>query len=644
MWRGGCMIWGSTGPSFRRCCAAGDRKGELTRHKQFGAAAAHGAKRLDACFAILGHHGGIPDKTDVKNALDSLDREVLTHAIQASRAEMGAIPSIEALVSADPNSFDLAVRLLFSCLVDADWLDTGRHEASTLGMEPPPIPPALDADKRLAVLLDFVRARSAGCVNRALASVRNQILHACMQGADLPPGLFSLTVPTGGGKTLSSLAFALKHAEEYGLRRIIYVSPYLSIIEQNAKVIAESLDAETGAVLEHHSLAEPSGDNEASSAADRLAENWDAPLVLTTSVQFYESLFTNQPRRCRKLHNIARSVVILDECQTLPPGLTAPTTQMLQQACEYLGCTMVLCTATQPAWERDEKVLKEGLSGVREIVPPELELFSRLRRVRVQWPRRDTPDWKWSDVAERMADTTQALCVVNAKKSARELYLELNRSTSGAFHLSTTMCPAHRLMVLEKIRWRLKEGIECRVISTQLIEAGVDVDFPVVLRELAPLEGIVQAAGRCNREGLLPDAGGQVIVFRSVDGGMPRDGWYRNGRDVVQQDFLNAGREPDIGEPLPHLREYYHRLYHTGDVDQKQLCAVRRQLQFRALSDGYQLIEEQGTTAVVPLSWEPGAQAIGQLLDELRRCPSRAAYRRLGQICRQPVSLGCPPA
>jgi CRISPR-associated endonuclease/helicase Cas3 len=291
-----------------------------------------------------------------------------------------------ALLSPPPlrDSFhaDLFTRLVFSCLVDADWSDTAEHERKAKWFGPEPGPPRLDAENWLRQLLDFIAERAKAC-NPRIATIRDEILQACLEAAHLPPGLFSLTVPTGGGKTLSALAFALKHATAHRLadgqphfRRLIYVAPYLSIIDQNARVIRQALGAgnDEAAVFEHHSLAEPPGDEDANDtdreAAARRAENWDAPVIITTSVQFFESLFANKPSRCRKLHNIARSVVLLDECQTLPPDLVAPTCMMLKQVAAELGASIVLCTATQPAFDHAD--MPERLVNVREIIPKQL--------------------------------------------------------------------------------------------------------------------------------------------------------------------------------------------------------------------------------------------------------------------------------
>jgi CRISPR-associated endonuclease/helicase Cas3 len=277
---------------------------------------------------------------------------------------------------------------------------------------------------------------------------------------------------------------------------VIYVAPYLSIIEQNGDVIRKALGVgkDDLDVFEHHSLADPPGDENqhetARGAAARRAENWDAPVVVTTNVQFFESLFSNKPGRCRKLHNMTKSVILLDECQSLPPGLVAPSCQMLKQVADVMGSTVVLCTATQPAFDH-EKLDPDRLVAT-EIIPANLDLFKKLKRVELEWPDANKR-WTWVEVADRMLKGRASLCVVNTKKAAKAVFDELKaRKVRGVFHLSTAMCPAHRLAKLNEIRARLKKGKKTYLVSTQLIEAGVDVSFPVVLRELGPLEGIIR--------------------------------------------------------------------------------------------------------------------------------------------------------
>jgi CRISPR-associated endonuclease/helicase Cas3 len=611
---------------------------EKTYHKQAGAAKALDWRHWSVAFAIAGHHGGIPDPALLTDQVKGPSGQLVATAVWQS-----ATHDCPALASLSPNppvledklTVDLVTRLLFSCLVDADWTDTSAHDDRIHGRDAYPAGPSLDPVERFECLRAFIRGRAEVCPEPLLARVRDEVLSACLNAAQKNPGLFSLTVPTGGGKTLSGLAFALKHAATHGLRRVIYVVPYLSILDQNARVIRESLaiGRDDPAIFEHHSLAEPPGDEDsnetARQAAARRAENWDAPVILTTSVQFFESLFSNKPGRCRKLHNIARSVVLLDECQTLPPELVRPTCSMLGQLASQWGCTIVLCTATQPAFDHAD--MPERLQDVTEIAPAELDLFTRLRRVHVAWPKRTDAPLDWPTVAARMRDGKAALCIVNTRRAARELFAAL-QPEGDAFHLSTSMCPAHRLTVLDEVRRRLEQRKPCFLVSTQLIEAGVDIDFPLVLRELAPLEAIVQAAGRCNREGRLKGPGGRVEVFRSAAAVAeptkyyPPDRWYKAGRSVLETNFLNAGREPRLDVPED-IKEYFERLYRAGDLGQN-IQSARERLAFPEVAGAYRLIDEDGE-AVVVATWKEKEADIAALLEEVHVRPTRTNFRKL---------------
>ncbi|HID23169.1 MAG TPA: DEAD/DEAH box helicase, partial [Planctomycetaceae bacterium] len=351
---------------------------------------------------------------------------------------------------------ELYIRLLYSVLVDADYLDTQRHFDPDLAAARTSKP--LDASDLLDRLLRHVAGLSQGSSDSEVSRVRQQVLHACLRAADERPGFFSLTVPTGGGKTLSSMAFALKHAQQHQLRRIIYVLPYLNIIEQNAEVLRDALGPDL--VLEHHSLADGLSVEQATASsrtgrgADQepvetpshrlAAENWDAPVIVTTTVQFFESCLAHRPARCRKLHRVPRSVVILDECQTLPPGLLEPILSVLQTLVEDYRTTVIFCTATQPAFRR-RPALPIGVppEKLREIAPDPRRLFRSMRRVEVRWPQ-PGESWSWEQVVTELANQKQALCIVNLRAHATELFTLLRaKSSDDVFHLSTNMCPAH---------------------------------------------------------------------------------------------------------------------------------------------------------------------------------------------------------
>ena len=618
-----------------------------TYHKQAGAARAASAGNWPLASAVAGHHGGLPDfdntgpKADLRTMMQ--DAAATCHPavtrIAAVDCPDAAGPVPPHPVCRDKFHLDLVTRLLFSCLVDADWADTGAHDRRARGLPPEPAPPPLDASVTLTSVLSHIATKAAGCPEGDVKRVRADVLAACLAAAESGTGVFTLTVPTGGGKTLAALAFALAHAAKNNLRRVVYVAPYMSILDQNLGVFRDALGVtpDDPAVFAHYSLADPPGDAQdseaAREAAARRAENWDAPVVVTTNVQFFESLFANQPGLCRKLHNVARSVVVLDECQTLPPGLAGPTCGMLRQFAEATGTTIVLCTATQPAFDHPSLKADERLAAA-EIVPAGADLFGRLKRVTVHWPTGGPLDWP--AVAARMVsgDRTKprALCVVNTKKAARAVYAELVAvgGPVGVFHLSTGMCPAHRVEKLAAIRARLRDGKKCLVSSTQLIEAGVDVEFPLVLREMAPFEAVIQAAGRCNREGKLPGPAGRVEVFRSVDGALPPDAWYRAGRGVLETILANAnGVGPQVDDPAA-IADYFTRLYQSGKLDAHGIRTMREKFQFQTVAETYRLIES-GEAAVVA-TWCGHEHEVEKLLAKAdQKNSGRAAYRALAK-------------
>lgn len=645
-------------PEFQQMLRGVPVQKEKTYHKQAGAAKAFEFSDIPVAVAIAGHHGGLPNRNDVEALIISANGRSVAQQVWAA-----ACRDTPELLMLQPQASqfiqrmqgELFTRLVFSCLVDADWSDTGSHERRAIGLpeEPPPAP--FEAQVWLTQLLRTLRSKAENCREQHVKKARQDVLNACLEAAGSPPGLFSLTVPTGGGKTLSSLVFALKHAEVHGLRRVIYVAPYLTILEQNENAIrsALGLPEDSLAVFTHHSLAESNeaAANEAgrSDAAIRRAENWDAPLIMTTNVQFFESLFCNTPSRCRKLHNIARSVIILDECQSLPPDLVAPTCGMLRQLTNDWYTTVVLCTATQPGFNHEQLLAEERLTA-KEIIPPVTALFERLRRVDLVWPTPPDAALTWIDLAQQMVHSANtvshsstvspaALAIVNSRRAARELFMVLREQyDDGVYHLSTSMCPAHRSIVLREVRHRLRDGRYCFLVSTQLIEAGVDLDFPVVYRELAPLEAIIQAAGRCNREGALRNETGlkhgQVFVFRSrasvehLGRYFPPDRWYQAGRSTLENHFLNAARSPRIDSPED-IQEYFTRLYHSSSLDKHRIQDSRQNFDFADVARKYRLIHEDSTPVIVA-TWEPHREFVAGLVKAVARDPSRANFRALG--------------
>jgi len=565
-------------------------------------------------WAIAGHHAGLLDAISSGACMEHR----LAKEVPDCRAGLRLLPEVPGSVQFPrhvlrafhrgdgPAAFAAAffVRMIFSCLVDADFLDTEAYMDPDRSASRPSWPP--DVLTRMARALDRYVATlpsSGGVVDRERRRVREE----CLRAAELAPGLFSLTVPTGGGKTLSSLAFALAHALRHGLRRVIYVIPFTSIIEQNADVfrrvvqplVDEGLD---DPVLEHHSAVDAGRETLVSRLA---AENWDAPLIVTTAVQFYESLFASRPRRCRKLHNVARSVIILDEVQKLPVSLLRPCLAALRELAEGYGCSIVLCTATQPAVAvRDG--FEIGLEGVREIVSDPVSLHERLRRTRVRFLG-DVPD---DDLTPRLLELEQVLCIVNTRAHAATIYERL-RGRPGSFHLSAAMCPVHRAAVLEKIREALGRGEPCRVVSTQLVEAGVDLDFPVVFRSMAGLDSIAQAAGRCNRNGRLPV--GNVFVFRSEHPGKER--FLRETIDaaiqVLDAAMEDSGGDTDLLDPAlvtAWFEQYYwkasSRWDELGVMDSFELCRHDEKMpfgfQFAQVGRRFRVVEAIGRPVIVP--------------------------------------------
>lgn len=524
----------------------------------------------------------------------------------------------------------LDVRMLFSCLVDADFLDTEAHFNGTKeGKRQREAGPRLDADAALLRLEGHmsasVRGRAAGSDD--VAAVRSELWDAAVAAAQAPTGVFTLTAPTGSGKTLSMLQFALAHAKKNDLRRIVLVVPFLTIIEQTARIYRSVFDGSGDHfVLEHHSLAglgveQSKTDAEGTAREDTerqrrlLSENWDAPIVLTTNVQILESLFSNRPSACRKLHNLRDAVVLFDEAQSLPQYLAVPTLAALSHLSTACHSSVVFATATQPAFDSlHDAVSRHAVSGwrPREIVPDHRHMFERLKRVEARWPQQDeTLDWP--TLAERLSagNTPRALCIVNLKRHAHAL-LGAMQGVEGVLHLSTNLCSAHRKVVLETVRERLKpESMQpCRLVSTQCVEAGVNLDFPIVYRTMAPLDSIAQAAGRCNREGRLNALGqlGQLHVFEPASDArgrrylFPTHAYYQATEVTLSLLRQNNGAL-DLNDPEV-FRRYYRQLYDLTDPasQNKDLDQAIQALHFPEIAQRYRLIEQDAIQVVVPWS------------------------------------------
>ena len=569
-------------------------------------------------YAIAGHHAGLAnglesgERTALRDRLRGVGLPPLSPAWQ-QEIEWPELPQNLPFQQVKERFwFQIAflVRMLFSCLVDADYLDTeafyDRMEGGIPARETPSVEEQVERLTILRARLDRHLAgfSADGPVNR----IRAEILEHVRRQAACDPGLFSLSVPTGGGKTLASLAFALDHAIAKGLRRVIFVIPFTSVVEQNAKVFREALgDLGENAVLEHHSaFAAPAvsrDDTERYQSQEKLRlamENWEAPIVVTTAVQFFESLFAARPSQCRKLHNIAGSVVILDEAQTLPLKLLRPAVAAIDELARNYRTSVVLCTATQPALKKPQ--LPDGLDEVRELAPNPPDLFRRLERVKL----RHAGVLDDEALARQLREREQVLCIVNNRRHARAVYQAL-ADLPGARHLTTLMCAKHRSQALDEIRADLKAGRACRLVSTSLIEAGVDVDFPCVLRAEAGLDSIAQAAGRCNREGRRDAASSEVLVFSTANEDWSPPPELKQFAQAAQDVFRKRGKDGDLLSPEA-IQAYFGEVYWQKGMealDARSLLALLKKsrldtLPMETLAARFRMIETVQWPVIVP--------------------------------------------
>ncbi len=631
-------------------------------HKQHGARAALDAltpqagEEVAALVAALihGHHVGMKDRAgaqeniNAKGVTSQVAQGLLTVARAVDARLAPAVPDVQTLFPAPHGGSVLAaemyLRFVFSALTDADALDTEAHN------NPPNAARRGKPTLSLTEMRDLLRAKQAsdfegksGTVN----DVRREVYEACVRAAIAhKPGVFALTVPTGGGKTRSSLAFALEHAVCHARRRVVYAIPYTSIVDQTAQTFREIFKGDGGTILEHHSAIDSrrgrADDDEGGDDDEQwrrlAAQNWDAPLVVTTTVQLFESLFSNKPGACRKLHRMAGSVLVLDEVQTLPPTLLDPLLSGLRTLTENFGVTIVLCTATQPALTVQSEFL-QGLTTPTPIVPePEARAhFQALRRVRY----RVEPDaWTWEQVADEMrAGGKSCLCVVNTRGQALALLdvLDPNGDNPDVLHLSTLLCGAHRRRVLKKIRARLKHGRLVWVVSTQVIEAGVDVDFPKVLRAHGPLDRIIQAAGRCNREGLRPRDTSEVVVFAPAEDASP-PGVYRMALNQTLQMFAAArerGEKIEFDDPRV-VTQYFARLYADmgPETDKHHIQRDRARYRYPDVARNMRLIDED-TISVLVTRYKPYTKKAEAIIVEARAkgCMTRDLWQRAQPLC-----------
>ena len=580
-------------------------------------------------FCIAGHHAGLANGVNGGRISSLRDRlESVLPKLNAAWQQEISLPQSLAAPGIKPRDGDSAglcaaffTRMVFSALVDADFLDTESYFADLEGnAKPRGQHPALgELRERLNAYLEALSKQvRASAVN----DLRQEVLTHARNKANEPPGLFTLTVPTGGGKTLTSLAFALDHAVQHGLARVIYVIPYTSIIEQTAAVFRAALrngdGDEADFVVEHHSTLDEDriGQREAKAKLRLAMENWDGPVIVTTAVQFFESLFANRASRCRKVHNIANSVVILDEAQTLPLAYLRPCVAVLDELARNWRTSIVLCTATQPALASSDG-FTGGFEDVRELAPDPRRLHGVLKRTRIA----HEGSMDDAELLDRLRESAQALCIVNTRRHARELY-ESVADLEGAQHLTTSMCALHRRERLDAVRRHLKSGSPVRLIATSLVEAGVDVDFPVVWRAETGLESIVQAAGRCNREGHA--AIGDVFVFEPAEG----DG-RRPPPEIAQFAFAarSVMRRHKDPTSLEAIHSYFQELYWLKGEDALDAKHILRQLRerrrsldfpFETIAREFRLIDTAMVPVIVPYRGEDGDdRRVERLIKEL---------------------------
>jgi CRISPR-associated endonuclease/helicase Cas3 len=580
-------------PAFQKYLKEGGRRGSVP-HASWGASLSKRYKHIEAAFAIDGHHKGLPDRGDLLTDLYEFEepKHLEFNLIIAEFFKENKFNDVDfyysdiGLRGTDKEFF---IRMLFSALTDADWLDTESHFNWDI------------SEKRKSKVLDVLyllnkiendlRSKSkVGYLN----VLRNKVRAYAISKAQSDTGFYSMILPTGMGKTLASVSWALHHANHNNLKRIIIVLPFISIIDQTANELKRIFGEEW--VLEHHSNfnedEEANKDIANETLVDdtytkRLAtENWDYPIIVTTSVQFFESLFGNKPSHCRKVHNISQSVVIFDEVQTLPKELVLPTLSMLKNAQKIMGTSFLFCTATQPAFEKSE--ILNGIENIQPLVENPKEVFKATRRVKYI-PINQYLPITIAKLSQNVIDSgNSALCIFNTKKQALLFFNKIKEtSNSKAFHLSTSMFPAHRKQIIEAIRTCLKNEEKILVASTQLIEAGVDFDFPSVYREIAPLESIIQSAGRCNREGRM-DEKGNVFVFSLEERPSQMKQYYSLA------DFANSlykGKEELLYEH-DFFKEYYRKALNLFvDADKKRIEEDRKNFNFKTVAEKYQLIE-----------------------------------------------------
>lgn len=625
---------GKINPGFQRyleACSRGQLHDKVP-HAIWGAVLAYflisrnegGLRWEEISLAIAGHHSGIDQPGSLSQRLEQRIQQnlnILQSVIEYARN----LPNPPALTLPDltHTQRELFIRMVFSAIVDADYLNTEKHFNEKQYQ-------FRQQHVRLEDLLERFYANQSTLMNsadikRVVNLVRKEVYEFSNNAALGNPGMYRLTVPTGGGKTRSGLGFALRHAVKWHMDRVIVAIPYTSIIDQTAREYRKILGHD--AVLEHHSQVNAPADESQNMQQIRLklaCENWATPLVVTTTVQLFESLFSNHPGKVRKLHNLAKSVILIDEVQALPPELLTPTLDVLKELTARYGVSVILCTATQPEYETLPNSAWNDVQ-VTDIVPKEVYIkhFEELKRVEYCY----LPPITWHDLASTIKDSAnsncpQVLVILNTRKDALALMDEIGKDDS-IFHLSTLLCGAHRKMILHKVRQRLKKGLPVKLISTQVIEAGVDIDFPVVYRAVGPLDRIVQAAGRCNREGKFSKDASKVFIFEPAEGRIPR-GPYKTGLEKTKLLFVDHAPEELHNTELH--KKYFSLLFdqHSGvNCDRKLIQDDRRRLDYPAVAQKYKMIDQDTSPVVIP------CKVAEKRLKAWQRSPTRRTWQRL---------------
>ncbi len=591
-------------------------------------------KLIEASFAIDGHHKGLPDNANWKVDTDQYKNNdvenfenVLKNFLNDTCYDQNRLSNLKSPDFKEQKSQrELFVRYLFSALTDGDWLSTEEHFELDTAKSRAKI--ELPVDEMLEKLeKEYLKKSKAGNLNE----LRNKARAEVIKKAPMPPGFYSLALPTGLGKTLTSMAWALTHAKANGLKRIIVVLPYVNIIDQTAKIFKEIFGEEY--ILEHHSGYNEDGrvclnkdefiDIERKKK-ELACENWDFPIIVTTTVQFFESLFSNRPSKCRKIHSIAEAVVVFDEVQTLPKQIILPTLQMLKDMNAVMKTSFLFCTATQPAFEKRYNF--DGIENIEPLINDPAELYEKTIRVRYSFVN----DLNQVDMntlfGEVSACDNSVLVVFNTKKSTRDFF-DISRNSDKwekKYHLSTAMCPHHRKEIIKSISNDLNKGVKILVSSTQLIEAGVDFDFPAVFRAKAPLESIIQVAGRCNREGKLGVSGGNVFIFDLADGRMPDKTYSACAGHAVE--MLKIGTEKLYCHNI--FNDYYRQILNLYvDPDKNKIVEARSAFNFETVNDAYRLIDN-ATYGIYAYTYNSES---AKLLDSLKfkKFLSRDDYRKM---------------